>query len=85
MLKRFLTDLDKTPYEELLSLRQTDIVSTTVNSVMKETLTTLFMNGLVDDLKIKVMMFSPRTLEEIVDRVIQVDVKNWVIYVKMRL
>lgn len=56
-----------------------------VDGVMEETLTTLFMNRVTNDLKTKVKMFSPRTLKEMVDRVIQVEAKKWVIDAKIGL
>lgn len=95
MLKHFSADLDKMLYEKLLSLKQTDIVydyrwrfkllSTTVDGVIEETLTTLFMNRVTNDLKTKVKMFSPRTLKEMIDKVIQVEAKKWVIDAKIGL
>lgn len=95
ILKRFLADQDRSPYEELLSLRQTESVreyrrrfemlSAAVEGVTEETLTTLFMNGLADDVRTEVRMFSPETLEAMMERALQVEEKNRVIDAKMGL
>lgn len=95
VLKRFSVSPDRTPYEELLSLWQEDLVrnyrlrfevlSTTVKGVTKETLTTLFMNGLVDDVRAKVRLFNPRCLEEMMKRALQVEEKNWILDTRMGL
>lgn len=95
ILRRFSMDQDWTPYEELLSLRQTDIVrefrrrfellSVAVEGMTEETLTTLFMNGLADDIQTEVRMFAPVTLEMIMERAKQVEEKNWVIDTKLGL
>lgn len=78
VLMRFPTNQDRTPYEELLSLRQTDMVrkfrrrfellSKAVEGMAEETLTTLFMNGLANDVQTEVKMFSLHNLEARKDR-----------------
>lgn len=61
-----------------MSLRQTETVRefrkrfelllATVEGVMEETLITLFMNGLADDIRTEVKMFAPKNLEVVMER-----------------
>lgn len=76
-------------YEELMSLHQTssihefrywfELLSTVVDNLMEETLKMVFMNGLLEEIKVKVEMFSPRTLKEVMVRAMQVKKKNMIL------
>lgn len=56
-----------------------------VEEVTEETLTAFFMNGLTDDVQTKVKMFSLYCLEEMMEKALQVEDKNWILDTKMRL
>lgn len=61
------------------------MLSAAVEGMAEETLTTLFMNGLADDIRTKVKMFIVETLEAMMERTLQVKDKNQVIDAKLGL
>lgn len=80
VLKQFPASQDRTPYEELLSLRQ-------VNSVRNYRLRFEVLSTAVEEVTVETLMngFNPRCLEEMMERALQIEDKNWVLDAKMGL
>lgn len=50
-----------------------------LDRVLEETLTVIFMIGLVDEICEELRLFHPKTLEETMEKVVEVERKNTVI------
>lgn len=69
-----------------MSLRQTgsihefcywfELILAAIDGLIEETLKMVFMNGLLEEIKVEVKMFSLHTLKEVMVRAIQVKKKN---------